>query len=350
MDERSAYRFEPAMLAAPRRAGISAIMRIRNGADFLRLAIESHLPFYDEIVACYNDCSDATEDILRELAARHPGRVRPLHYRPKVHPPYGAAHDRTPTESVHSLANYYNWALSHARYATAVKLDDDHLAIPGPLARGVARIRAEQASGICRLYTFSGVNLVRGRGHSLAVYGNQPLVGTGDIMYFPVRPDIHFRQTRRFEYLAFTGKVPLKSYMGLLYFHLKHVKPDYGFGNLEPELRCQATREFLETLQVVGIDEFRGASYQQRLRRSHNRLEYGLRTNRVVERLVRALSGREPPLRISRLRRLAEDVAQIDWDRDLFAHLPDSTAAAPAGAGAGSGDARVGEGLVPSPA
>jgi hypothetical protein len=324
-------------------------MRIRNGADFLRLAIESHLPFYDEIVACYNDCSDGTEAILHELAARHPGRVRPLHYRPKVHLPYSEAHDRTPTESVHSLANYYNWALAHARYAVAVKLDDDHLAIPGPLARCVERIRSDQARGICRLYTFSGVNLVRGRGQSLAVYGNQPLVGTGDIMYFPVRSDIHFRQTRRFEYLAFNGRVPLKSYMGLLYFHLKHVKPDFGFGNLEPELRRQATREFLATLDVVGIDEFRGADYLARLRRSHNRLEYALRTHPLFEGLILALAGREPPLRISRLRRLGEDVAQIDWEADLFAHLPAATPA-PSGERAPVDELRISGAFVPHPA
>lgn len=317
----SHYTFDAAGLDAARPPGISALMRIRNGADFLRLVIESHLPFYDEIIACYNDCSDDTESILLELAAEHPGRVRPLHYLPKVHPPYSDLHRQTPTHSPHGLANYYNYALSHARYSIAVKLDDDHLALPQALGDAVRRIREDASRGLRKLYTFSGVNLVRCSDAGVAVYGNQPLVGTGDIMYFPVCRQIHWSQGRDYEHFGFGGLRLQKEYLGLLYFHLKHLKSCHGFGNLEPQLRRRTDSEFVRTMSRVGIAEFCSSTYHRRLRATHNPIEYWLRTHPVVQGLIFAMFGRNAPLRISRLQRLSTDVAAIDWERDLFQPL-----------------------------
>jgi len=321
MSMAAAYAFNRIRLDEPRPPGISALMRIRNGADFLRLVVASHLPFYDEIIACYNDCSDDTESILFELAKRHPGRVRPLHYLPTVHPPCSESHNRTPTASIHGLANYYNYALSHARFSVAVKLDDDHLAVTGALDTAVRQIRSDLARGVRKLYTFSGLNLVRLGPSGVAVYGNQPLVGTGDIMYFPVCGQIHWQQARDYEQLAFSGLRLQKQYLGLLYFHLKHLKPCHGFGNLEPAHRRRTAADFVRTLQTVSLAEFCSAMYQARLRRRHNRFEYWLRTQPLIQGLIYAVSGRHAPLRISRLQRLPADLARIDWERDLFGPL-----------------------------
>jgi glycosyltransferase involved in cell wall biosynthesis len=81
------FQFSPSELDSPRKPGISAIMRIKNGEDFLEASIESHLPFYDEIVACYNGCTDNTASILEKLARRHPEKIRVFHYEPDVAPP-----------------------------------------------------------------------------------------------------------------------------------------------------------------------------------------------------------------------------------------------------------------------
>ena len=129
-DNFAEFQFNPATLSAPRPPGISAYMRIKNEQQFVRLAIESHLPFYDEIVAVYNDCTDATPQILRDLAAKYPQKIKVFHYLPKVVPVATKEHAKTPTDSVHSTANYYNYALSKTTYRVAAKLDADHLAIP----------------------------------------------------------------------------------------------------------------------------------------------------------------------------------------------------------------------------
>lgn len=317
----SPYAFNNATLDAPRKPGISALMRIRNGADFLRETIESHLPYYDEIIACHNDCSDGTEAILRELEAKHPGKVRVFHYSPRVHPPCSQGHRETPTESVHSLANYYNYCLAQARYCVAVKLDDDHIAISRALADCVRQIRSDLERGVRKLYTFSGLNLVRDQSMKLAVYGNAPFAGTGDIMYFPVCRQIYWRQAARWERLGFSGLRLQKQYMGLLFFHLKHLKPDLGFGNMEAHIRVDWEQWFRRTLQPVSFAELSGDSWRVRLRQRHNPVEYWFRTNPLVQRLVYALANRHPPLRFCRLERLSGDLAAIDWDRDLFAML-----------------------------
>ena len=65
------YRFTPADLnVAERRPGISAFMRIRDGAYSLEAAIRSHIDHYDEVVAVYNRCTDETPEILARLRER----------------------------------------------------------------------------------------------------------------------------------------------------------------------------------------------------------------------------------------------------------------------------------------
>ena len=118
------FQFDPAGLAKPRPAGISAYMRIKNEEQFVKLAIESHFPFYDEIIAVYNDCSDNTEAILLELQQQHPGKLKVFHYLPKVHLirtlEHAAAVGRD--DNVHSMANYANYALSKCAYSFAEKI------------------------------------------------------------------------------------------------------------------------------------------------------------------------------------------------------------------------------------
>jgi hypothetical protein len=112
-----------------------------------------------------------------------------------------------------------------------------------------------------------------------------------------------------------------KEYIGLLYFHLKHVKADFGFGNMTPARRVEAVADFQRTLRTVSIDELQRETYYWALRRGYNRFEYWLRTNPVTQGLIFAVAKRHPPLRISRLKRLRQDLSRIDWTRDLYEPL-----------------------------
>ncbi|HAY95086.1 MAG TPA: hypothetical protein DCY70_14510, partial [Shewanella sp.] len=70
--------------------------------------IETHIPYYDEIIACYNDCTDNTAEILNDLKEKYPEKIKVFEYLPKVHPIFSDAHNSCTTYDVHSLANFYN--------------------------------------------------------------------------------------------------------------------------------------------------------------------------------------------------------------------------------------------------
>lgn len=301
--------------------GISAFMRIRDGQDFLRLSIESHLPYVDEVIACYNGCSDRTPQILAELAAQYPGRVRPLEYLPKVHTFRSPEHDRAPTESVHAFANYSNYALLQARYSYAVKLDDDHLALDANLPQAIAAVRAAAQAGRRELFTFSGLNLAPNSAGEIGVYAGEPFAGVGDHLFFPVCSQVHFIQAPGVEAYRFAPPRLPKRYAGLLYAHLKHLKPEGGYGCLDEASKAAWQRRYAERFAWMSFAEFGAAANLRRLRSELNAVEYWLRTTRWTEALIHALSGRNPPLRIARLARLEQDLAAIDFERDVLARL-----------------------------
>ncbi|MBL8818007.1 MAG: glycosyltransferase family 2 protein [Planctomyces sp.] len=232
METVTGYRFVPEHLrVADRRPGISAFMRIRNGEDFLEVTIRSHLRFFDEIVAVYNQCTDQTASILQRLQQEFgPEKLRVIHYLDQVHPPGSQAHATTSPDSPNSLVNYYNFALASTRYQYATKLDDDHLAIPETTAAVTDMIRSGRAAENA-MYCFSGLNVMRARDGRLAVPESDPVSGSGDIGIFRVTSETLFAHDRRFE--RFIRGSARRQFCGFLYWHLKYLKKDMGFGNYE---------------------------------------------------------------------------------------------------------------------
>lgn len=312
------FQFHPLQLAKPRKFGISAVMRIKNGGEFLAATIRSHLEFFDEIVACYNNCTDDTETILRQLVLEFPHKIRVFHYEPVVHPILSRQHRRTDTFSIHSMANYYNFALAQCRYQIAVKLDDDHLAIASNMRAAVAQVRHEYRLGQRSLLRFSGLNLA-GSIEQPMVYRTCPLVGTADIMFFPVDPQIYFVQGRKFETLQFgrlKRQLP-KRYLGVLYCHLKHLKADYGFSNLAEPAKSEHIAAYQRSCQLQTLTEFNSSANQQQLIREYGALTYQIRQWSVLKWGLRLL-GKQQPLRFARLQQLQQDLARLDWQQDVL--------------------------------
>jgi len=322
MPDFSEFLFTPAMLAAPRVPGISALLRVRNGERFVRLAVESHLPFYDEIIACYNDCTDGTEAILLDLQRRHPGKIKVHHYRPKVHRMATPQHRQTPADSVHSLANYYNYALTKTTRSIAVKLDDDHLAIPCNLAPAVAAIRADLAAGRRKLYFFSGLNLIRARGEiMLGGRARYPFSGQGDIVYFPVSASAYYRQgTHTEKFVKPSRKQIAHVYLGLLYFHLHHLKRGVEREFLDAAVGIHHEIDDGEFI-AMPFDEFRSERHYRRLVRQMKPRD---RIRLQLHRLMRNPT-RQPKFRVARMLSLPHDLRSIDFTRDALRRLQQQT-------------------------
>ncbi len=229
----SGYRFEPAQLAAGRRQpGLSAFMRVRNGEEFLERTVLSHLPFFDEIVIVFNQCTDGTEAVVARLAARHPDRIRAYHYLDRVHPPGHRAYLDLPQDSTASMGTYSNFALTRTTRSVVAKLDDDHVCIERnfePLVRSI-RERGYRLGG--RMLCFSGLNLVREDG-VLKVLASEPFCGTGDIGFFEVSEHTRFAHGTKHE--TFSRRGLARVYAGLVFLHCKYLKRSFGFANYELE-------------------------------------------------------------------------------------------------------------------
>src|SRR6185295_4161051 len=138
-------------------------------------------------------------DILADLAAEFgPDRIRIFQYLPRVHPPGSTAHAAEPAGSPHSFVTMSNFALAETRYRVAMKLDDDHLAMPDRLGGIVGGIRAANYR-LDHVACFSGINLARDESGRCGVLAAEPLAGSGDHFFFEVSEATHFVHDRRFE-------------------------------------------------------------------------------------------------------------------------------------------------------
>lgn len=229
----SQYRFKPADLEIRhRKPGISAFVRVRNGEAFLAEAVCSHLPFFDEVVIVFNQCTDRSPEIAALLQARHPDKVRVYHYEDRVLPLGDPAYADLPTQAPESMANYSNFALACTRYTVATKLDDDHIAIPHRLDKVVEHLKQRGFRLGEQMLCVSGFNLFKDA-KGLGVLSASPLVGNGDHGYFEVSEKTHFRNSARHE--VFNHRHLNRRYVDVTYLHGKYLKPEFGFGNYDLE-------------------------------------------------------------------------------------------------------------------
>jgi glycosyltransferase involved in cell wall biosynthesis len=225
-----------------KKLGISAIIRLKNEADYLEKALNSILPFFDEFVIVYNQCTDRTPEIIEEFANNDPQRVRAFHYLPQVFPPASAGQRTLPANHVSSFVHYSNFALSKASYRVCSKWDGDQIAAPNALGRVIDRLRALKPGTLSwwlspwkmGYWWFSGVNLWDRDGQVFVV---KPLPTSGrrkDIGFWPLGRRHIFRHHPRVEYLrTWWFKC---SFVGFVYYHVKGMKKDRGIGIYQLEV------------------------------------------------------------------------------------------------------------------
>jgi cellulose synthase/poly-beta-1,6-N-acetylglucosamine synthase-like glycosyltransferase len=251
------YRFHPDQLNPEARPeGISAVIPVKNGEDFIERAIRSHIDHYDEIVVVHNQCTDQTVPIVERLTGEFPHKLRVLHYEPRAYPPASADNMKEPPNSVHSSVNYANWALAQSRYAIVVTLDDDHIAMPRQLTQIVAAVRAD---GLRKgMYAcVSGINLAVDNSGRCGVLVTNPFVGSGDHGFFRVTRETVYSFSRQ---MGRRNDFGFRRFFGLAYWHLKHLKKQSGFANYEissnPGGRWERKqREFYASLAVVPFED-----------------------------------------------------------------------------------------------
>jgi glycosyltransferase involved in cell wall biosynthesis len=106
--------------------GLTAVMRLKNEARSLPFVLPALLRAVDRVIVVDNDSDDGTPDVVGRIAAEHEAgdRVEVKSYPFRVSR-CGPEHLRTPPDSVHSLAYFYNWSFSGVRTAYSLKWDGD---------------------------------------------------------------------------------------------------------------------------------------------------------------------------------------------------------------------------------
>ena len=238
--------------------GISAFLRVKNGADYLEPTIRSHIRHFDEIVTVFNGCTDGTPDILARLAVEFGERLRVFHYVPAVFPPGSPDHAKEIPDSPHSLVHYSNFALAQTRYSTVTKLDDDHIALDASLEETCRKIRGHGCK-LQEFWCFSGINLARKPDGNLGIPMADPVSGSGDIGFFTPSQASRFRHDPRFERFD-RGGMSLR-FAGFLYWHVKYLKRASGFANYDlakyPKSRFHRKKLKFEASEVLELSDFR---------------------------------------------------------------------------------------------
>lgn len=116
-----------------RKEGVSGMLRVKNGEDYLRLSILSVINQLDELIIVFNDSNDSTEKIVVELENEYPDKIKVYKYIPVVYPPNNDKYLETSENSFHSLAYYYNFTLSKTTKTYVTKIDDDQLYFPNTI-------------------------------------------------------------------------------------------------------------------------------------------------------------------------------------------------------------------------
>jgi hypothetical protein len=121
-----------AALAGRRAKRVSAMVRVRNEAEFLGAAVRSIASLVDEVVIIDNASTDATPEVIRELIRELPA-VRAVAYPYRV-ARAGREHLTAVCEGnghpYRRLSTYSTWALHQCRYPFVLTWDADMLAGP----------------------------------------------------------------------------------------------------------------------------------------------------------------------------------------------------------------------------
>jgi hypothetical protein len=231
--------------ARPRRPGIAGFMRLRNEAEYLDAAFATHVEGLDELIVVHNRCTDETPAICERWRQRHPERISVFEYAPEVVPLSAPEAKRIDPRDEHSLANYYNWALTRTTREIVIKIDGDHVGDAGRFAATCARVRRRLDRD--EVWPIYGLNITRGK-QGVGIYNlygfhpgfgvpeqrrGPPAFTAGDHCFYYV--DARTRHVTHpiegYEHMELGHKRRARVGFTYLFFHMKGMKRDRGTGN-----------------------------------------------------------------------------------------------------------------------
>ncbi|HET8654390.1 MAG TPA: glycosyltransferase [Longimicrobiaceae bacterium] len=123
------------------KAGVSAMLRVKNEERRIVDCLASIIGVFDQIVVVDNGSTDATLDLVRRFAHEQATEKIDIHSYPFTIARCGQENADTPEFSVHSLAYYYNWCRSRCSRRLVFKWDADMLLKDGAAEQLRSRLR-----------------------------------------------------------------------------------------------------------------------------------------------------------------------------------------------------------------
>lgn len=170
-DDKNAIKYlEINNLDKDRPFGLSGHLRVKNEARTIKECIISSLPFLDELIITLQPSDDGTEEIIKELHRAH-SKIRLFYYTQRVVPSQFSHinknesldilekfNNNIPSNSVHSLAHYYNFGLVKIKYKYYMKIDADQIYLTDKLLsikEGIRQAHIENKKFLAHLKRFA---------------------------------------------------------------------------------------------------------------------------------------------------------------------------------------------------
>jgi hypothetical protein len=157
--------YRPLAYALPRR--ISAMVRLKNEAEFLIPSVDSIAPFVDEIVLIDNQSTDATPALIEMLVRRYGRKAVAFRYDYEIRrvgvETRSLAERPGEEKSPHLSGTYYNWCIRRCSMPFVLKWDGDMIANDA-LAAALDGWRRSRRP----VLVFNGANVHPGMEHLLA--------------------------------------------------------------------------------------------------------------------------------------------------------------------------------------
>ncbi len=228
---------------------ISWVARLKNGDDFLEKVIESHIHFLDEIILVDNQSIDNTREICLKLQKKYPEKIKFFEYNYDVYPPW--TEECIASNSIHSLAYYYNWCFSKTKYQYVMKLDDDNLF----LAEKWQKLRKYILKNRPNKYlVYWWYNLIKDKKWKKWIPINYKYSGKyWDHWIYKVSKQTYYIQWKYFE--EFKNNL---FYMrnGFSFFHLKFLKKQFWFSNLRASNYTKEYKNKIHTKILTNLTDF----------------------------------------------------------------------------------------------
>jgi glycosyltransferase involved in cell wall biosynthesis len=216
---------------------ISAMMRVKNEAEFLERSINSVIDLVDELIIVDNCSVDGTADIIADFSSRFPKKVKAFDYPHRI-ARYGEetlmlAATKEGKKSPSFLPNYYNWCAARCTGPYILKWDGDTIAT-NALATTVEQFRQSTMQILCH----TGINLHPDR---TCYVGGRPLEDMEPRLFFKpfstYNNYLGYVETLWSPYI-FHYPSFLKIEPEPLYFHMKFCKKD-KFSNMSEDLQIR---------------------------------------------------------------------------------------------------------------